>query len=271
MTVAPDARLDDGKFDVRVFRHFSKFELLRHLASIAFGRRRYSPHVRRTARRRVGSWSSSPAADVARIRTTWGRRRSSAACAAQPAGDRWARLCGWAGRSRDRAGRGRRTRAGAPSARRPSPPCRARLDLVPDIAGRALALSMILKVRCARSSRRSARSDRPMRRFIVPRADGVRLPGRRGRAVVVPVAVAVPGRRGCRCRSGCRCRVRRAWAGGVRCPRRQVADVVARRSAITVARAVVAVVGVVGDRVGDCLRPLLPLVADRPSRPAGCT
>ena len=46
MTVAPDARLDDGKFDVRVFRHFSKLELLRHLASIMFGRRRYSPHVR---------------------------------------------------------------------------------------------------------------------------------------------------------------------------------------------------------------------------------
>jgi diacylglycerol kinase (ATP) len=45
MTVAPDARLDDGRFDVRVFRHFSKFELLRHLGSIAFGRRRYSPHV----------------------------------------------------------------------------------------------------------------------------------------------------------------------------------------------------------------------------------
>ena len=45
MTVAPDARLDDGRFDVRVFRHFSKLELLRHLASIAFGRRKYSPHV----------------------------------------------------------------------------------------------------------------------------------------------------------------------------------------------------------------------------------
>jgi diacylglycerol kinase (ATP) len=45
MTVAPDARLDDGRFDVRVFRHFSKFELLRHLASIMFGRRAYVPHV----------------------------------------------------------------------------------------------------------------------------------------------------------------------------------------------------------------------------------
>jgi diacylglycerol kinase (ATP) len=45
MTVAPGARLDDGRFDVRIFRHFSKFELFRHLLSIAYGRRRYSPHV----------------------------------------------------------------------------------------------------------------------------------------------------------------------------------------------------------------------------------
>lgn len=45
ITVAPEARLDDGRFDVRVFRHFSKLDLLRHLASITFGRRRYIPHV----------------------------------------------------------------------------------------------------------------------------------------------------------------------------------------------------------------------------------
>lgn len=45
LTVAPDAELDDGRFDVRVFRHFSKFELMRHLASIAFGRRKYTPHA----------------------------------------------------------------------------------------------------------------------------------------------------------------------------------------------------------------------------------
>lgn len=53
MTVAPDARLDDGRFDVRVFRGFSKLELLRHLASIAFGRRRYSPRVSTYRSRRV--------------------------------------------------------------------------------------------------------------------------------------------------------------------------------------------------------------------------
>jgi diacylglycerol kinase (ATP) len=45
MTLAPDARLDDGQFDVRVFSRFSKVELLRHLASIMFGRRAYAPRV----------------------------------------------------------------------------------------------------------------------------------------------------------------------------------------------------------------------------------
>ncbi|MEP7360985.1 MAG: diacylglycerol kinase family protein [Chloroflexota bacterium] len=45
MTLAPDARLDDGQFDVRVFSHFSKAELLRHLGSIMFGRRAYAPRV----------------------------------------------------------------------------------------------------------------------------------------------------------------------------------------------------------------------------------
>ena len=45
MTVAPDARLNDGKFDVVVWEHFSKAELFRHLAAISFGRRSYSPHT----------------------------------------------------------------------------------------------------------------------------------------------------------------------------------------------------------------------------------
>ena len=63
MTVAPYARLDDGHFDVTVFKHFSKFELLRHLASIAFGRRKYSPHVStyRSARVRITSRHPLPA------------------------------------------------------------------------------------------------------------------------------------------------------------------------------------------------------------------
>lgn len=44
-TVAPRARLDDGLFDVRIFRGFSRLELLRHFVAIAFGRRRYSPKI----------------------------------------------------------------------------------------------------------------------------------------------------------------------------------------------------------------------------------
>jgi len=63
MTVAPDARLDDGRFDVRVFRGFSKWELLRHLAAIAFGRYHYAPHVStyRAAWVRVSSRHPLPA------------------------------------------------------------------------------------------------------------------------------------------------------------------------------------------------------------------
>jgi diacylglycerol kinase (ATP) len=60
MTVAPEARLDDGRFDVRVFQHFSKFELLRHLGSMAFGRRQYSPHVRSERARTVRIDGSRP-------------------------------------------------------------------------------------------------------------------------------------------------------------------------------------------------------------------
>jgi diacylglycerol kinase (ATP) len=63
MTVAPGARLDDGRFDVRVFRGFSKWELVRHLAAIAFGRRRYAPHVStyRSATVRITSAHPLPA------------------------------------------------------------------------------------------------------------------------------------------------------------------------------------------------------------------
>jgi diacylglycerol kinase (ATP) len=63
MTVAPAARLDDGKFDIRVFRGFSKWELIRHLAAIAFGRRRYAPHVStyRSASVRITSAHPLPA------------------------------------------------------------------------------------------------------------------------------------------------------------------------------------------------------------------
>jgi diacylglycerol kinase (ATP) len=73
MTVAPGARLDDGRFDVRVFRRFSKWELLRHLASIAFGRRRYAPQVttHRSATVRITSSHPLPArADSEDLRET---------------------------------------------------------------------------------------------------------------------------------------------------------------------------------------------------------
>jgi diacylglycerol kinase (ATP) len=73
MAVAPDARLDDGRFDVRVFRGFSKFELVRHLVSIAFGRRRYEPRVstHRSARVRVTSAHPLPCrADARDLGTT---------------------------------------------------------------------------------------------------------------------------------------------------------------------------------------------------------
>ncbi len=60
MTVAPDAQLDDGLLDVGVWRRFSKFELLRHLASIAFGRRRYTPQVDMYRSSRVRITSAHP-------------------------------------------------------------------------------------------------------------------------------------------------------------------------------------------------------------------
>lgn len=68
MQVAPLARLDDGRFDVRVFRGFSKWELIRHLAGIAFGRYRYTPHVStfRSTRVRITSVRPLPARADAR-------------------------------------------------------------------------------------------------------------------------------------------------------------------------------------------------------------
>jgi diacylglycerol kinase (ATP) len=39
LTIAPDASLDDGLFDVRVFANYTKAELTRYLTSVAFGRR----------------------------------------------------------------------------------------------------------------------------------------------------------------------------------------------------------------------------------------
>ncbi|MBA3778032.1 MAG: diacylglycerol kinase family lipid kinase [Chloroflexi bacterium] len=62
LTLAPDASLDDGLLDVRVFRHFSKLDLLRHTLSLALGRRPYSPHVTdyRSRSVRIGSHHPLP-------------------------------------------------------------------------------------------------------------------------------------------------------------------------------------------------------------------
>ncbi len=60
MTVAPGARLDDGRFDVRVFRRFSKWQLIRHLLSIAFGRYRYAPQVSTYRSKRIQVSSVHP-------------------------------------------------------------------------------------------------------------------------------------------------------------------------------------------------------------------
>jgi diacylglycerol kinase (ATP) len=60
LTVAPEALLDDGQFDVVIFRRFSKVRLLRHLASIAFGRRRMEPELQVHRSRAVRVTSRHP-------------------------------------------------------------------------------------------------------------------------------------------------------------------------------------------------------------------
>lgn len=46
LAVAPDARLDDHRLEVKVYTRFGKFELVRHFLSIAGGRRVYNPKIR---------------------------------------------------------------------------------------------------------------------------------------------------------------------------------------------------------------------------------
>jgi diacylglycerol kinase (ATP) len=83
MTVAPGARLDDGAFDVRIFRRFSKWELLRHLTSIAFGRRRYAPQVTTHRSKTVRITSARPlparadSADLGQTPVTYRTRAAS--------------------------------------------------------------------------------------------------------------------------------------------------------------------------------------------------
>ena len=59
-TVAPDARLDDGRFDVRIFRGFSKWHLLRHFVSIVAGRRAVEPRIETHRGAHVAVASRSP-------------------------------------------------------------------------------------------------------------------------------------------------------------------------------------------------------------------
>ncbi len=73
LTLAPDARLDDGQFDVVVYRHFSRWELFRHAFAIIAGRHAYSPKVRtyRSARVRIDARRRLPArADARDLGTT---------------------------------------------------------------------------------------------------------------------------------------------------------------------------------------------------------
>jgi diacylglycerol kinase (ATP) len=73
LALAPEARLDDGRFDIAVYRHFSRWELARHVLAIVAGRRRYSPKVRifRSARVRVTAHRPLPVrADARSLGTT---------------------------------------------------------------------------------------------------------------------------------------------------------------------------------------------------------
>jgi diacylglycerol kinase (ATP) len=63
LTVAPEASLDDGLFDVRIFTHETKAELTRYLASVAFGRHVDDPRAltERAATVRITSLKPLPA------------------------------------------------------------------------------------------------------------------------------------------------------------------------------------------------------------------
>jgi diacylglycerol kinase (ATP) len=60
LTLAPEARLDDGLLDVRVVGRFSTIELVRHFWSIAFGRRAYHPRISTDRARRVRIEAARP-------------------------------------------------------------------------------------------------------------------------------------------------------------------------------------------------------------------
>jgi diacylglycerol kinase (ATP) len=53
-TVAAHADLTDGRFEVSIFRRMSRWDLIRHFAAVARGRRRYEPRIRTERAARVG-------------------------------------------------------------------------------------------------------------------------------------------------------------------------------------------------------------------------
>lgn len=59
-TVAPHAVVDDGMFDVTIFRRFSRTGLLLHFGRIAFGRKNYTPKVSTFRSSKVEIESASP-------------------------------------------------------------------------------------------------------------------------------------------------------------------------------------------------------------------
>jgi lipid kinase, YegS/Rv2252/BmrU family len=91
-TFAPDARLDDGLFDVRVYNHFSKWELIRYLFSIIAGRHTYSPKIRtyRSKRVRIEARRARPvrvdARDLGTTPVEFGLRPGVLRVVAPPAG-----------------------------------------------------------------------------------------------------------------------------------------------------------------------------------------
>jgi diacylglycerol kinase (ATP) len=73
MTFAPEARLDDGRFDVRIFDRFGRWRILRHLASIVLGRKVHTHEVSTFRSRKVTVTSSRPVpgrADASDLGTT---------------------------------------------------------------------------------------------------------------------------------------------------------------------------------------------------------
>ena len=59
-TVAPQADLEDGRFDLTIFRRFSRWELIRHFRAIAFGRQQYTPKAETFRARSVEITSAHP-------------------------------------------------------------------------------------------------------------------------------------------------------------------------------------------------------------------